>query len=290
MEDVQVTRHPLEWGFWQIGRSAWARLAALSAAGKASSAGLAPGRLAASDLRQALIAGYEDFKSCRTDVVFLCVLYPLVGLLLARLAFGTGLVQLAFPLVSGFALVGPVFAAGLYEMSRQREQGRVVTWSTPMQVFASPAIGSILALGAVLFALFGAWLATAELIYQATLGGRVAGSVPVTAAGFLHQLLSTGPGYALIVFGVAAGAVFAVVVLAISVVSFPLLLDRNIGVVAAVRLSVRAVRENQTMMAAWGLVVAGGLTLGSLPFLLGLALVLPLLGHATWHLYRRMFP
>jgi uncharacterized membrane protein len=287
MEDVRTTRHPLEWSFERFLASLRPEAAVAPPRPYVPPASLVPRHLKLEDLRGALTGGLHDFQECRTDVVFLCIMYPIIGLLLGRLTFGTGLVHLAFPLVSGFALVGPLFAAGLYEMSRQRELGGPVGWQTAFDAFRSPAIGSIIILGLVLLGLFVAWMGAADLIYWLTLGASLAAP---GAGELMGGVLGTHAGAMLLLLGVGVGAVFAAVVLAISVVSFPLLLDRNVGVAAAVALSVRAVRENPRMLCLWGLIVAGGLALGSVPFLLGLAIVLPVLGHATWHLYRRIYP
>lgn len=240
-------------------------------------------RLALSDLRVALARGWADFLDYRTDVIFLCVLYPLVGLVLARVASGYELLPLIFPLAAGFALVGPLAAVGLNEMSRRRERGEEVTWRDAFAVLRAPSIGSIAVLGLALIAIFLLWLAVAELIFIATLGPEP----PHTLAGFAADVFTTDAGWMMIALGCGAGFLFALLVLAISVVSFPLLLDRDIGVNAAVGTSLRVMRANPAVMALWGLIVAAGLVVGSLPLLLGLAIVLPVLGHATWHLYRR---
>jgi uncharacterized membrane protein len=113
---------------------------------------------------------------------------------------------------------------------------------------------------------------------------------PASVAAFFSDVFTTGAGWTMIAVGVGVGFLFAVLVLAISVVSFPLLLDRDVGLPTAVITSVRAVAANPETMAIWGLIVAAGLVIGSIPFFLGLAIVLPVLGHATWHLYRRIVP
>lgn len=240
-------------------------------------------RIGLADLRAALAAGLADFAAVRTDVMFLCVVYPVVGLLLWRLAAG-GFLPLLFPLASGFALIGPVAAIGINELSRRREQGDVVRWVDAFGVLHSPAIGSIVLLGLLLVVLFLLWLVAAGTIYQAIFGAVQ----PASLAAFARDVLGTPAGWRLTVLGIGVGFVFALVVLAISVVSFPLLLDRDVGVEMAVRTSIRAVAANPGPMAAWGLIIAGLLALGSLPFLLGLVVVMPVLGHATWHLYRRL--
>lgn len=241
-------------------------------------------RIRFDDLRVALRLGLQDFAANRTDVVFLCLVYPVVGLILASLASGYGVVPLLFPLASGFALVGPLAAIGLNEMSRRRETGAEVSWIDAFGVLRAPSIGAIAGLGLLLVAIFLLWLLTAQAIYDLTLGPQP----PVSFAAFAHDVMATGRGWIMIVAGIGIGCMFAVLVLSISVVAFPLLLDRNVRLETAIGTSVRAVRRNKRTMAAWGLIVAGLLLLGTLPLLLGLIVVMPVLGHATWHLYRRV--
>ena len=236
------------------------------------------------DLRQALRQGADDFGAYRSDVVFLCAVYAVVGLVLARLAFGLDMLPLLFPLASGFALIGPFAAVGLYEMSRRREQGLNVSWANAFDVAEAPAFGAIMVLGAVLIVLFLTWLYAAWLIYANTLGP----AEPVSWSSFMNDVFFTAGGWTMIVVGVGVGFLFAVIAMSISIVSFPLLLDRDIGLDTAIKTSVRAVIANPGTMAAWGLIVAAGLVLGSIPLFIGLVIVLPVLGHATWHLYRKV--
>ncbi|MGF1627411.1 MAG: DUF2189 domain-containing protein [Alphaproteobacteria bacterium] len=235
------------------------------------------------DLRDALAKGAGDLGANRTDVVFLCAIYPVAGLVLAMLASGQELLPLVFPLVSGFALIGPVAAVGLYEISRRREAGQEANLSHALGVVHSPAIGSILGLGLLLLAIFLAWLAAAYVIFLLTLGPEA----PASIGTFASDLFTTGAGWAMIVVGVGVGFGFAVLVLAISVVSIPMLLDRHVGIATAIATSVRVVIANPRTMAVWGMIVTGGLVFGSIPALIGLIIVLPVLGHATWHLYRK---
>jgi uncharacterized membrane protein len=243
-------------------------------------------RIGLADLRDALAGGVSDLGAYRSDVMFLCVVYPVAGLVLAWLAFGYDMVPLVFPLASGFALIGPVAAVGLYEISRRREQGDDITWADAFGVIRAPAFGAIVVLGLVLLAIFLLWLAAAYAIYLVTLGP----APPTSISSFVRDVFTTGAGWALIVVGCGVGFLFAALVLTISVVSFPLLLDRDVGLYTAVATSVRAVVNNPGPMALWGLIVAGGLVIGSIPLLLGLIIVMPVLGHATWHLYRRVVP
>jgi uncharacterized membrane protein len=248
-------------------------------------------RIALADLRAALAKGVADFGANRTDVLFLCLVYPAVGLVLERVMFGHGAVQILFPLASGFAILGPFLALGLYEMSRHRERDGAASWTDAFRVLGSPAIGRIALLGAALIVIFLLWLVLAQVIYTATLGASYGLDAPApTLAQFLHDALTTKPGWMMTGIGVVAGFCCAVVAFLIGVVSFPLLLDRDVGLNTAVATSILAVAANPGPMAAWAAIVAGALVLGSLPFLLGLIVVLPVLGHATWHLYRALVP
>jgi uncharacterized membrane protein len=243
-------------------------------------------RIGTADLREALRQGFADFGAYRTDVVFLCLLYPVVGLVLSRMIWGFGLMPLVFPLVSGFALIAPFFAVGLYEMSRRREHGIDKGWSDAFGVMRSPALGGIMTLGLVLFAIFAIWLIVAHFIWLATLGPEA----PTSVESFIHDVLTTPAGWTMAIVGVGVGFLFALLVLTVSVVSFPLLLDRDIGVGTAISTSYDVVRANPGPMALWGLIIAAGLVIGAIPLLMGLAIVFPVLGHATWHLYRKVLP
>ena len=217
-------------------------------------------------------------------MLFLGVIYAVAGLVMARFAFGMDLLPLLFPLASGFALVGPLAAVGLYELSRRREQGAQVSWVNAFDVFRAPAIGAIAVLGAGLVAIFLLWILAAWVIFQTIMGPQI----PAGIGDFLSAVFTTAAGHKLMIVGVGVGFLFAVFAMAVSVVSFPLLLDHDVGLDTAVKTSVRAVIVNPVPMAVWGLIVAAGLVLGSIPALIGLVLVVPILGHATWHLYRRI--
>jgi uncharacterized membrane protein len=247
-------------------------------------------RIGLADLREALKLGVRDYGEHRTDVLFLCLIYPVIGLVLARISLGQHLLPLIFPLIAGFALLGPFAAIGLYQLSLRREQGLASTWRNMFDVLHARALGAILLLGLLLCALFVIWLQVALGIFELCMGG----AQPDSPVDFLAVVLTTDAGWAMIVIGNLVGLVFAVVAFALSVVSFPLLLDRELGqstgeqLSVAVLTSVRAVRANPGPMAVWGLIVAALLALGSLPALVGLIVVMPVLGHASWYLYRRV--
>jgi uncharacterized membrane protein len=281
-------RNPAEWAVDQvISAGAAAKSVAQSVVGTAEGERSAPPvvrRIALADLRDVLAKGLNDTGAYRTDVFFLCLVYPIIGLILIGLTFHHELLPLAFPIAAGFALVGPAAAVGLYEMSRRRELGLKTTWPDAFEVLGSRAFGAIAVLGLILVAVFLAWLVAAYAIYEATLGPEP----PASIESFARDVFTTDAGWTMIGVGLGVGFLFAVLVLAISVVSFPLLLDREVGLARAMSTSVRAVVMNPLPMAVWGLIVAGGLVLGSLPLLLGLVIVMPVLGHGTWHLYRKV--
>jgi uncharacterized membrane protein len=237
------------------------------------------------DLWHALAAGFADFRAMPTHVIFLSLIYPIAGLGITRWTFGYDLVPLLYPLLAGFALIGPIAAIGLYELSRRRELGLDTSWKHVFDIAHSPSLPAITALGLLLFALFAIWLAVANGLYIASFGEY---QQPATLAEFARRVLGTPQGHNLIIIGNAIGFLFALVAFALSAVSFPLLLDRNVGMAMAIITSVKAILKNPFTMALWGLIVAAGLVIGSLPFLFGLAVVMPILGHATWHLYRRL--
>src|SRR3982074_1110391 len=237
-----------------------------------------------SDLHDALRLGWEDFKAVPSHAIILCVISPALRLVRPRTVLGYSVLPLLFPLAAGFALLGPFAALGLYELSRRREHGGQPTAWDAVEVLRSPSFGAMLGLGVLLLALFVTWVATAQAIYVAAFGYESAAAIP----DFAKRVLTTPEGWWLIVVGCGVGFLFAVVALCISVVSFPLMLARHAGAADAMVTALRAVVQNPLPMAAWGLIVAVLLVLGSLPFFIGLALVIPLLGHATWHLYRKV--
>jgi uncharacterized membrane protein len=236
------------------------------------------------DLKDALRKGVDDFMAMPSHVIFLAIIYPLCGLFLARLTFGYDVLPLLFPLVAGYALIGPFAAIGLYEMSRKREQGVDVSWKDAFSVFRCPSLDAIAVIGLLLMVVFVAWLATAEALWQSLFGSATSDTI----GEMVSLVFNTSAGWTLIILGHALGFLFAVVALTVGVVSFPLLVDRDVGALVALQTSVRAVLMNPVMMAIWGFIVGAALALGSAAFFVGLALVIPILAHSSWHLYRKL--
>lgn len=239
-------------------------------------------RLILHDLRQALRRGWDDLAAMRSDVMFACLLYPLMGAVLVGIATRGSMSHLVFPILSGFALVGPVAALGLYELSRKRETGEAVSWAAMFDVLRSPRFPRIVMLSLFNGVIFMVWLLLADAIHAATMGSEP----PASLGALLSQAVTTPEGWTMTLLGSGVGFLLALAVLAVSVISFPLLLDRDVSLPVAVATSVRVALENPVMIGTWGLIVAVLLVVGILPVLLGLIVILPLLGHATWHLYR----
>jgi uncharacterized membrane protein len=239
--------------------------------------------ITAKDIRESLAQGWADFLEKRGDLIFIGIIYPLIGVVTAAVALGGSLLPLFFPLAAGISLLGPVAATGFYELARRREDGLECEWSHFLEVRKRPAWDRILAISTMLIAIFALWVAAAGGLYAALIG-----EVPATVSEFLRAIFTTQEGWTLIIVGNLLGFGFALTVFALSVVSLPMLVDLDVSGRTAIETSVRAVMLNKWMMVRWGLIVASLLVIGSIPFFIGLAIVLPVLGYATWHLYRHM--
>lgn len=243
-------------------------------------------RIGQADLNWALAEGWKDFRARRGDVILLPLIYPLAGFAAAVLALNKSFLPMLFPAVAGLSIVGPGVAVGFYELARRQEAGLESSWGhfiDPLRGRGRGALG-LLTLGLVV--LFAAWLGAASLIFHATIGA----AGPLTLSAFVGRLLTTEAGWTMIVVGNLVGLAFAVASLALTLVSFPMVIDRPVSAVRAVTISLRAVAANPATTASWGIRVAALLLLGCLPLFLGLPIILPVLGYATWHLYTRLIP
>jgi uncharacterized membrane protein len=239
-------------------------------------------RIDISEVFGCLGAGLADFRDRPSHYVFLLMIYPIIGFVLLTWAAGANALPMVFPIVCGFALIGPFAAIGIYEISRRKEQGLDTHWRDLRDLRHSPALPSIAAVGFFLFAMFLAWLLVARELYVTLIGPEA----PASLAAFWQQIIGTEAGWTLILAGNLVGLTFALVVLATTVVAFPMMLDRDVGAYSAMETSVRTFLKNPVPILVWGLIVAVGLAIGMATFMVGLIVILPILGHSTWHLYR----
>ena len=236
------------------------------------------------DLRIALRQGLDDFLDMRGDILFAGLIYTMIGIAAVVMTTNEALMPYFVPVVAGVGLLGPIAAVGFYELARRREKGETSNWSHFFDVVKRPAADDMGVVAALMLLIFFAWLLAAGLLYALLFGLATPTSVPQ----FLAMIFTTLRGWALIVAGAAIGAAFGWVVLGLSVVSLPMLVDCDVSAADAVSTSWRAAQENKGELFRWGLVVTALLLLGSIPLFVGLAFVLPWLGYSTWHLYTRL--
>lgn len=236
-----------------------------------------------SDLRDALAKGADDYKHSWPVSLPLALCFSLIGLFLLEAVRGAQFLQLLFPMISGFALLGPIACVGFYQYSRLREANRPIR-PTHLLAIGWKRFRNILFLSVILLAVFSLWLLLADSVYTWAVNGDIA----PTEVHFWKQLGDPSVIGRLVGLGGVVGFFIAVLVFSMSVISFPLLLDRDVGAAVAMGLSVKAVVENPLVMAKWAAFIAVSLLMGFIPMLLGLSVALPLLGHASWHLYRKV--
>ena len=236
------------------------------------------------DLRMSLRQGLDDFLNLRGDIFFAGLIYTFIGVAAVVMTASGPLMPFFFPVVAGVGLLGPVAAVGFYELARRREKGQDVHWFNFLDVRKRPSADDMGIVAGLLLAIFALWLIAAGILYVTLFGWATPTSVPE----FLRMVLLTPRGWELIIGGAIVGGMFGWFVLALSVVSLPMLVDCDVDASDAVSASWRAVHTNKAEMIRWGLTVLVLLVLGSIPLFVGLAVVLPWLGYSTWHLYTRL--
>lgn len=237
------------------------------------------------DLKQALRNGWADLRAAPVLGLGFGVFYALAGWVLLAALLREDYGALVVPALSGFLLFGPFAALGLYEVSRRRETGEPLHATAVLLAFRRHGGTQIALFGLFLIFVTLIWLKAASFLYAIEFGLE-----PLSFGDMVWTVLTTWQGWRFAIVGHAVGAVFAGLVFATSLCALPLLLDRDLDVVTATIASVRAVRLNIVPMLAWGVLVAGLMLACAATGLLGLIVVLPLLGHATWHLHRRLLP
>ena len=237
--------------------------------------------LTVGDLRRALAAGWRDVLGAPQYGLFFAAIYALGGIAIVYSVAALGRYWLAVPIAAGFPLIAPFAAAGLYEVSRLRETGEPLSWGAVLSAVRGKGDDQLMLLGGMVFVAFSIWLGVAHGVFAGFLGESGMGGHN------LFALLLSPAGLAMLVVGGAIGAAFALALYAITVTSLPMLVDRDVDFITAIIVSLGVVRSNGRVMLVWALIIAVLLGLAMTPAFLGLFIALPLLGHATWHLYRR---
>ncbi len=237
------------------------------------------------DISEALAAGLRDFQAAPQYGLFFGAIYALGGLLIIGSLVWMGVSYLAYPLGAGFALLGPFVAVGLYEVSRRRELGLPLSWSAVLGVVMSASKREIGWMAFVTLFIFIIWMYQVRLLLALFLGVN---SSFATLHDFLSVVLTTPEGLPFLLVGNIVGALLALGLFSLTVVSFPLLLDRDVDFITAMITSVQSVVRNPVVMIYWGIIIAIELVFSAIPMFLGLIISLPLIGHASWHLYRRV--
>jgi len=240
-------------------------------------------RISAADIAEALGQGLRDFQAVPLYGLAFGALYAAGGIAILLCLTAFGLVYLAYPLAAGFAMIGPFVAIGLYEISRRREAGQPISiggvWAA---VRARSEIGWM---AFVTLFVFVVWMYQVRLLIALLLGLNA-------SFGSLHEfitvVLTTNEGLLFLAIGNAVGAALSLILFSLTVVSFPLLLDRDVDFVTAMITSVRAVVTSPLPMIGWAALIVVLLAVSAMPWFLGLVVTLPVLGHTTWHLYRRI--
>ncbi|MGD9809937.1 MAG: DUF2189 domain-containing protein [Sphingobium sp.] len=236
--------------------------------------------LAVSDIRAALAAGWRDFAAHPLFGLFFAAIYVAAGNFLYFALFMRGEAAWLVPAAAGFPLLAPFIAVGLYEVSRRREAGLPMKWRSILGALLGHGDDQLLMMGGFIFVGFTFWIILAHGIFAIFLAESGIGSESL-------DLLITGPGIMMLLVGGAVGALMALAFYSITVISLPMLVDRDVDIITAIIVSLATMRSNRFVMLAWAALIAVSLFVAMLPFFLGLFVVLPILAHATWHLYRR---
>lgn len=227
-----------------------------------------------------LAAGWRDFT--KAPAVSLCYgfVFSVAGYIVLYGLYALDMFYLVLPVAAGFTMVGPVAAVGLYDASRRLEAGQTVTCGGALRSFLSHA-STVSAMGLVLMLFLLAWIRVAMLIFALFFG-----ELAIHGDDFIASVFFAPESLPFVVTGTLVGGLLAAAVFAISAISLPMLLDRNVGVPVAVATSIRAVNRNPQAMALWAALIAGFTAFGIATLFVGLAITLPLVGHASWHAYR----
>lgn len=236
--------------------------------------------LTVGDLRAALAAGWDDFRAYPAFGLFFAAIYVVAGAFLYFALFAWGEVAWLVPAAAGFPLLAPFIAVGLYEVSRRREAGLPMNWRSILGALHGRGDDQLLMMGGFIFVGFTFWIILAHGIFAIFLAESGMGGKSL-------EFFLSGAAIMMMLVGGIVGALMALAFYAITVVSLPMLVDRDVDFITAIIVSLATVRSNPVVLLTWAALIAAMLFLAMLPLFLGLLVVLPVLGHATWHLYRR---
>lgn len=236
------------------------------------------------DIVDALEAGLRDFRAAPLYGLFFGGIYALGGMLIVLTASALQMSYVSYPLAVGFALIGPFVAVGLYEVSRRREKGEPLLWGPILGVIFAQRRRETGWMAFVTLFVLVMWMYQVRVLLALFIGLHA----PTTLDGFIEVVVGTPEGLMFLGIGHIVGAFNSLVLFSLTVVSFPLLLDREVDFVTAMITSVRAVFVNPKPMIGWAFIIMVLLMISIAPFFLGLFVALPILGHTTWHLYRRL--
>lgn len=233
----------------------------------------------------ALRAGWRDFRRAPAFGLFFAAFYVAGGLVLAAVAMASGQEWWLMPFVVGFPLIAPFAAVGLYEVSRRIEADEPLDWKQVLSVVVAQKDRQVPSMAMVVLLMFMFWVFVAHTTFALFMG--VSSLTNVSSS---LEILFQGRGLMMLLVGTLIGAGFAAVLFSITVIGLPLILDREVDLISAIIASFQAVAANPGVMLVWAGVIAGMLFIGILPMFLGLFIVLPVLGHASWHMYRLVMP
>ncbi|MEZ5744455.1 MAG: DUF2189 domain-containing protein [Sphingomonadaceae bacterium] len=235
------------------------------------------------DLGAALLEGFSDFKAYPMFGLFFAAIYAGGAFFLYHALANWGQIGWLVPATAGFPLIAPFIAVGLYEVSRRREAGLPMSWGAVLGALRGHGDEQILMMGGIVFIAFSFWIGIAHGIFAIFMANSGIGGESLA-------LLQTQSGMMMLGVGSIAGGLMALAFYAITVISLPMLVDREVDFLTAIIVSLGVVRSNKFVMLTWAVVIAVLLFISMLPLMLGMLVVLPVLGHATWHLYRRAVP
>ena len=238
------------------------------------------------DIRDSLIEGLNDFARAPRYGLGLGAIFAATGIVIALSLVRGGMVWLVYPFAIGFPLIGPFAAAGLYEVSRRLEAGAPLSWGAVLSVMWAQRRSELSWMAFTMLFIFWVWMYQIRLLLALFLGRLSFSSL----AGFLEVVLATPQGWMFLGLGHVIGGALALILFSVTVVSMPMLMEREVDFVTAMITSIKAVIASPVVMLGWGVVVTLAVIAACVPFFLGLLVVLPVLGHTTWHIYRRAVP